>query len=167
MCDATPNVYNSKNMDNCNLLTMEDIKKLYIDQDRKQLHILMQYITWQTFFNIDYGGLPGGVFTPACPPEALHSLENGLNNHCLKQLFDHAVTKATQRKFNAVVQRWSSYSCQQYMKSYAAEYPRLLFQDGMSSISDISAGTKVGILFVIVIAALTKMERKYCKTMLN
>ena len=42
------------------------------------------------------------------------------------------------------------------MKAYAADFPRLLFQDGVSSITGISAGTKVGILFAIVIAALTK-----------
>ena len=45
------------------------------------------------------------------------------------------------------------------MKAYAAAFPRLLFQDGVSSITDISAGTKVGILFSTVIAALTKQGR--------
>jgi len=42
------------------------------------------------------------------------------------------------------------------MKAYSTEFPRLLFQDGVSSITDISAGTKVCILFAIVIAALTR-----------
>ena len=41
------------------------------------------------------------------------------------------------------------------MKNYADEFPRLLFSDGVSSLSDISAGTKVGILFAIVLSALT------------
>ena len=119
----------------------------------------MQYKSWQAFFDIDYGGLPGGVFTAACPPEALHSLENGLINHCLKELFDNVITKATQRQFDAVVQEWVLYPRQQLMKAYMSKFPRILFQDGVSSITDISAGTKVGILFAIVIAALTKNGR--------
>jgi hypothetical protein len=45
------------------------------------------------------------------------------------------------------------------MKAYSAVFPRLLFPDGVSSITNISAGTKVGILFAIVIAALTKDGR--------
>ena len=54
------------------------------------------------------------------------------------------------------MQEWVTYSRQHYIKAYAADFPRLLFQDGISSITDISVGTKVGILFAIVIAALTK-----------
>ena len=46
------------------------------------------------------------------------------------------------------------------MKAYAADFPRLLFQDGVPSITDISAGTKVGILFAIVIAALTNVGKE-------
>ena len=107
------------------------------------------------FFGIDYGGLPGGVFTAAHPPEALHSLENGLINHCLKELFNNVNTKSTQRSLDEVVQEWSQYPRQHFMKGYNSKYPRLMFQDGVSSITDISAGTKVGILFAIVIAALT------------
>ncbi len=156
MCNATPEVYDSKEVDNCQLLVMEEMKQLCINKENDKLHSLMQYNNWQAFFDIDYGGLPGGVFTATCPPEALHSLENGLINHCLKELFKHVITNQTQRKFDVVVQEWVLYSRQHYMKAYSAEFPRLLFQDGVSSISDVSAGTKVGILFAIVIAALTK-----------
>ena len=45
-------------------------------KDTQKLHSLMQYNTWQAFFDIDYGGSPGGVFSAACPLEALHFLEN-------------------------------------------------------------------------------------------
>ena len=46
------------------------------------------------------------------------------------------------------------------MKGYAKEFPRLLFQDGVSSMTDISAGTKAGILFAVVIATLTKKGKE-------
>jgi len=39
------------------------------------------------FFDIDHGGLPGGVFSAASLPEALHALENGIMLHSLKEVF--------------------------------------------------------------------------------
>ena len=161
ICNATPEVYESKDVNNCQLLIMEDIKQLYIDSKKEYLYNLMQYDTWQAFFDIDYGGLPGGVFTAACPPEALDSLENCLINHFLRQLFDHVITKQTQRRLDAVVQGWMLFSRQYCMKAYAGSFPRLLFQDGVSTITDISAGTRVGILFAIVIAALIRNGKDY------
>ena len=41
-----------------------------------------------------------------------------------------------------------------------AAFPRLLFKDGVTTISDISAGTKMGILFAFVVAAQTNDGRQ-------
>jgi len=79
--------------------------------------------------------------------------------HCLRQLFDHFLTAATERKFDAVVQQWALYPKQHHMTSYYKEYLRLLFSEGVSSITGISAQTKAGTLFAIVVAALTKNGR--------
>lgn len=163
MCNATPEVYDTKEVDNCQPLVMEEIKQMNINRETKQLYDLQQYNTWQAFFDIDYGRLPGGVFTAACPPEALHSLENGLIHHCLIQLFDKEnkmLLPLSQRKIDMIIQKWALYPRQKHMKAYNAEFPRLIFQDGVTSITNLSAGTKVGILFSIVIAALTKDGRK-------
>ena len=62
---------------------------------------------------------------------------------------------AAAKKFDSVVQKWCKYPRQHCMKAYAADFPRLLFQDGVSTITNISAETKVGILFAIVVASLT------------
>ena len=70
------------------------------------------------------------------------------------------ITKATQRKFENDVQNWTTYRKQHHMKSYYKKYPRLMFTDGVSSTTEISAGTKVGILFAVVVAALTKPGRE-------
>ena len=155
MCDATPAVYDSKKRKKCNLLVMEEMKQLCIDKDTNKLYDLMQYPTWQAFYDIDYGGLPGGVFTAACPPEALHSLENGLVLHCLKELFKSVMQPITKAQLDGVVQQWLSYPKQQQMRSYMDSFPRLLYKDGLSNITDISAGTKMGILFALVVAAQT------------
>ena len=41
MCDATPAVYDSKEMDNCNMLVMDDIKQMCLNKDEEQLESLM------------------------------------------------------------------------------------------------------------------------------
>ena len=46
------------------------------------------------------------------------------------------------------------------MKSYMAAFPKLLFKDGVTTKSDISAGTKMGILFAFVVAAQTNDGQK-------
>ena len=155
MCDATPAVYDSRNLTKCNLLVMDEMKQLCVDKDSKKLHDLMQYPTWQAFYDINYDGLPGGVFTAACPPEALHSLENGLVLHCLKELFESVMSEKTKTQMDKVVQKWTSYPRQQQMRSSMDSFPRLLYKDGLTNISDISAGTKMGILFALVVAAQT------------
>ena len=155
MCDATPAIYDSKNDNKCNLLVMEDMKQLCINKDLEKLYDLMQYPNWQAFYDIDYGDLPGGVFTAACPPEALHSLENGLVLHCLKEMFESVMSERTKTQMDAVVQHWVAYPRQHLMRSYMDNFPRLLYRDGLTNITDISAGTKMGILFALVVAAQT------------
>ena len=74
----------------------------------------------------------------------------------MKELFDKVLSSLSRRKLDAVVQECVLYPKQHHLKNYAAEFPRLLFPDGVTSIADISAGTKAGILSAVVIAALTK-----------
>src|SRR6476620_6209090 len=121
---------------------------------------MLQSPNWQALYDIDYGGSPGGVFTAACPPEALHSLENGLVLHCLKQLFDKNLGETARADLDNLVQQWHTYPKQCHMKSFMAAFPRLLFKDGVTTIIDISAGTKMGILFAFVLAAQTNDGQK-------
>ena len=134
---------------------MSDVMNLCRNNMHVELDALFQARNWLAFFDIDYGGLSGGVFTAACPPEALHSLENGLINHCLKELFANVIPPTACKHFDSVVQKWTFLSKQRHMKNYAADFPRLLFPDGVSSITDVSAATKIGIIFAIIVASLT------------
>jgi hypothetical protein len=159
MCDATPAAYISTDMDCCNMLVMEDIRQLCLNKDEDKLESMLQSVNYQAFYDIDYGGSPGGVFTAACPPEALHSLENGLVLHCLKQLFEEILGQPARANLDDIVQQWLNHPKQCHMKSYMAAFPRLLFKDGLTTITDISAGTKIGILFAFVLAAQTNDGR--------
>src|SRR6476660_6092913 len=123
MCDATPDAYLSKEMDCCNLLIMEDIQQMCIQKETDRLEGMLQSVNWQAFYDVDYGGLPGGVFIAACPPEALHSLENGLILHCLKQLFDEILGQPARAELDDIVQQWIKLPKQSHMKSYMAAFP--------------------------------------------
>jgi len=152
MCDATPAAYTSKVADCCKLLVMEEMKALCLNKEKDKLYELMQSQNWQAFYDIDYGGLPGGVFTAACPPEALHSLENGLVLHCLKELFESVLNVQAKASLDHLVQKWIEFPKQNCMKSYMAKFPRMLYKDGLTTISERSRCTKMGILFSFVIA---------------
>ena len=160
MCNAALAAYDSQEINNCNLLIMEGIMQMCRNKEVDKLDNMLQSTNWQVFFDIDYGGSPGGVFTVACPPEALHSLENGLVLHCLKQLFDEILGQPARAELDDIVQQWIKLPKQCHMKSYMAAFPRLLFKDGVTTISDISAGTKMGILFAFVLAAQTNDGHK-------
>jgi len=160
MCNATPSFYEGEIHKSCKLLNMNKIKTWVKNNKNDKLHNLMQSKHWQAFFDIDYGGCPGGVFTAACPPEALHALENGIILHCLKEVFQEILTPAQHCKLDQIVQTWTKLPCQKYLKSNYLEYPRLYFGDGISTITETSAVTKVGIMFALVIASITVKGKK-------
>ena len=76
---------------------MQDVMKLVTDKKYEELHNLYQAQHWIAWFDLDYGGNPEGVFTAACPPEALHALENSVFSHMLHELFD-VILKSTRVK---------------------------------------------------------------------
>ena len=49
MCNATPEAYESEEMDCCQLLIMEEVKQMRSDNDTANLKKLMQYKDWQAF----------------------------------------------------------------------------------------------------------------------
>ena len=104
MCDATLAVY-ARETNKCNLLRMEEMKQLCIDKDENKLHNLEHYLTWQAFYDIDYGGFPGGLFTAACLLEALHSLEIVLVMHCHKELLGAVMCMSAKTHLDSVVQQ--------------------------------------------------------------
>lgn len=160
MCNATPNNYNNLHACSCELLVMDDIKALVEENKLELLNNLLQATHWLALYKIHYGGSPGRIFTAACPPEALHSLENGLIFHCLKEVSGEIITPIYQAMIDKVVQSFTTNSCQIFAKGYMKKYPRLIFYNGISTLSDTSAGTKVGMMFALVLAALTTDGQK-------
>ena len=66
---------------------MTDVAENVKINNTEYLHNLFQNPHWNAWFELDYGGNPEGIFTAACPPKALHALENGIYMLFLKKYF--------------------------------------------------------------------------------
>jgi hypothetical protein len=70
---------------------------------------------WNSWFDIDYGGILEGIFTAACPTEALHALENGLFLHVLKELFHEIFDIEICAFLDRQVYLWNHYPAQHFL----------------------------------------------------
>jgi hypothetical protein len=68
----------------CHQMIMLCIQQLVIGGDYEKLDSIIQYHVHNTWLDIAYGECWYGIFSAACPVEALHALENGfiLTNYC-------------------------------------------------------------------------------------
>ena len=87
MCTAGLNQYSQPKLGQCKRLSMTAVAENVKMNNTEYLHKLYQNPHWDAWFDLDYGENPEGIFTAACPPEALHALENGIFMHLLKELF--------------------------------------------------------------------------------
>ena len=118
----------------------------------KKLH---QYNVQNAWFKVDFGGCPYGIFSAACPVEPLHALENGLISECIKVLYHKLGSPKILSQLDKVVKKLTAQPRQNKI-SYGSDkdMPRLLWNDGITSLIDLTAFHKVGIMFTIVIISL-------------
>jgi hypothetical protein len=156
-CDATVATYATIEHDACLPLNMAEIKAMVDAKDWDGLYNLHQVPCWNPFFDVCYGGNPGGIFTAACPAEALHALENGIFPHSLKQVLGGCLKPKQISKLDSAIQAWTNVPRQKALRSTnLPNAPRLLFKDGISNLANCSAATKVGQVLALVIGAITR-----------
>jgi hypothetical protein len=114
-----------------------------------------QYNVHNVWFGVSYGGCRFGIFSAACPIEPLHSLENGIIPDCLSILFKDKMRPALKKELDKIVRNLTLLPRQRFLSSGAEPcMPRLLWKDGVTSLTDLSAKLKVGIMFTIVVVSL-------------
>ena len=156
-CDATPDCFDGPGKHQCNRLIMKDVALLLqspTEANLRAIDSLYQQPHWNAFFNVEFGH-PYGIFTAACPVEGLHALENGLIKDALNEIFQTILSSQQVKELDAIVQSWGQLPKQQQLKSKHNEFPRLLFLDGISTLTDTTAAHKVGMLFATTVAFLT------------
>ena len=83
MCDAGPDELKKLRIGACNRQRMHHVMENVNINSTTYLHSIYQAPHWIAQFTLDHGGNLEGIFTAACPPEALHALESGIYLHIL------------------------------------------------------------------------------------
>ena len=134
---------------------MKTIQDMVEQNQTKKWDDLNQYHVQNAWFDVDFGGCPYGIFSAACPVEPLHSLENGLILDCLKVLFDKIKSLKRMTELDRLAKRLTKLPRQKYASNGAdKDMPRLLWSDGVTGLTNITANYKVGIMFTIVVISL-------------
>jgi hypothetical protein len=140
----------------CRRMSMVKIKELVESNNVAALKAISQHNVYSAWFDVGYGGCRYGIFSAACPVEALHAFENGLIPDALHILFDEEMYPAQLRELDRLVIEISRGARQKYFTSGSnPEMPRLRWLDGITNLSDLEAKYKVGIMLTVVIITLT------------
>ena len=78
----------------CRRMIMSRIQALVVNNEFDRLDQINQYHVHNAWFDVSYGGCKYGIFSAACPVEALHAMENGLVKQCLQVLFTDSLNKS-------------------------------------------------------------------------
>jgi hypothetical protein len=146
----------------CKKISMVRMMQLVKDNRQDILDDFNQYNVHNAWFDVSYGGCRFGIFGAACPIEPLHSLENGIIPDCLTFLFKDKMSPTLKAELDSLVRRLMLLPRQRFANSGTEPgMPRLLWKDGVTSLTDLSAKLKVGIMFTLVIVSLQEEGTKF------
>lgn len=145
----------------CHKVSMRRIKRLVEKNDVNRLAKYHQYCVDSIWYDFHYGGCKFGIFTAATPTEWLHALDNGLIEHALVELNLNRLDVDKRISMDTIVKGFVTWPRQRFMTSNSnSSFPRLLWKNGISTLSDITADYKYGMLFTVVIVSLTAQGKK-------
>jgi hypothetical protein len=134
---------------------MVKVMQLVANNNVEALHSINQYNVHSAWFDVGYGGCRFGIFSAAAPVEALHALENGLMSDCLNILFYEEMTSGQRARLDVLAKKLGALDRQRYLTAGSEPLmPRLRWSDGISSLSDLEAKYRVGIMLTIVVLTL-------------
>jgi hypothetical protein len=146
----------------CKKIRMVRMMQLVKDDIQDILDAFNQYNVHNGWFDFSYGGCGFGIFSAACPIEPLHSLENGIVPDCLTILFKDEMRPALKAELDSLVKRLTLLPRQRFANSGTEPgMPRLLWKDGVTSLTDLSAKLKVDIIFTLVVVSLQEEGSKF------
>lgn len=133
----------------CKRVRVADIRRIVALQDEAELKRLAQRPFYNSLYNIDCGNDPYGVFS-MIHTEGLHAIEVGLIPYMLEILFQ-GIPKTRLRDLDKLVKRLVKHPRQHGYHPF----PRLIWQDGVTTITQLTGDLKVGKMFAISVVAST------------
>jgi hypothetical protein len=118
--------------------------------------VLGAHVVDNAFFKIDFGNNPRGIFG-ATPTDPMHAFEEGLVPMLLEVILD-PLPDSSKKALDSLVE--SLFSKSNNRSTQRADYPRISFSGGYSSLTQLSADEKVGKLFALAIIGETEVGRK-------
>ena len=162
-CDVPPREASNPHF-KCKRIKMSEIFALIEANDGRALDAISQHNYRSAFADICFGGDEFGLFS-ACCTEMLHALESGMVAYSLSILYNE-MTDTELVELDKLVQYFTKLARQNGTSS-RSRFPRFWFKDGVTSLSNVTANTKVGMMFAIVLAALTEEGRDFLVTKLG
>jgi hypothetical protein len=133
----------------CECICVADVEHLIATPTVAELNQLRQRPGFNSLYKIDCGGDPYGVFS-MIHTEGLHALEVGLIFYSLEILFAD-LTARQQAKLDGLVKHLV---LEPWQHGYDP-FPRLLWPDGVTTLSLLAGDLKVGKMMAIIAVALT------------
>ena len=139
----------------CNRICVADVQELVASQNKQALRALAQRPKFNSLYTIDCGNDPYGVFSMV-HTEGLHAIEVGLIPYMLEILLDDLPDR-THHTLDMLVKRLNKHPRQHGYNGF----PRLLWQDGVTTITNLTGDLKVGKMFAICCVASTLEGEKF------
>jgi hypothetical protein len=146
------------------------VRMMQLVEDNRQdiLDAFNQYNVHNAWFDVSYGGCHFGIFSATCPIEPLHSLENEIIPDCLTILFKDKMRPALKTELDSLVRRLTLLPRQRFANSGTEHgIPCLLWKDAVTSLTDLSAKLKAGIMFTLVAVSLQEEGSKFLTLVLG
>jgi hypothetical protein len=144
----------------CNRVRVADIVHALNTLSHKELNAIRQRPGFNSLYSIDCGGDPYGVFS-MIHTEGLHALEVGIMDYSLKILLDLLSSKQ-KSILDGLVKRLVNHPRQH---GYGP-FPRLLWADGVTTISNLTGDLKVGKFMGVIAVSLTLEGQQFFESVL-
>jgi hypothetical protein len=135
----------------CQWISVADVLEVVAGQDRAELRQLAQRPFFNSLYHIDCGNDPYGVFSMV-HTAALHCIKMGLMEYMMTILLLEMKKKAFRQELDDLVIDLLKHSRQHGYE----KMPRILWQDGVTHLTNLTADLKVGKMFAVIVVASTR-----------
>jgi hypothetical protein len=139
----------------CKRIEVAHIRQLYEEQNLEALKALAQRPTFNCLYDIDCGKDPYGIFSMV-HTEGLHALEVGVMKYMVEILLEE-LPNSKHGDLDRLVKRLNALP---HQHGYAG-FPRLLWSDGVTTLTQLTGDQRVGKMFAILLVALTRDGERF------
>jgi hypothetical protein len=140
----------------CGKMSMVKIRQYVLDGEVDILKAISQNNVYLAWFDVCFGGCQRRIFSAAMPVEALHALEGGLMKDVTLILYKVDLKSSICGQLDILVGVLCYLDRQHFMSLGGTKtMPRILFNDGVTSLANLPSSHVVSVLLTIIAVSLT------------